>query len=163
MHKLILQFIIRQWDKSQRSAQAMQARNVLPDRYLLKIPPAKSQFEDRVIIDQHGDDLLANRLQYQLLDNDLLIDRFRFNLTARTVEFKTKLTAEAAPVPLTKMADGWQRFQYQWRYRVTYNQQIFWLYESVTLNAAYSESFDQERFVKTLPAQQFDNLLSQDC
>ncbi len=160
MKQLILQIILRQWDKSQRSEQDTQARNALSNCYPVIIPPAKTLFDDQVIIDQHGDNLLANRLQYQLLDNDLLIDRFRFNLTARTVEFKTKLTAEAAPVQLTKLTDGWQQFQYHWRYRVEYNEQIFWLYETVILNAACSEDYDETVFVKSSPINQFNNLLN---
>ncbi len=160
MKQLILQVIIRQWDKSQMSEQAIQAREAMPNRYPIKIPPAKSIFDDRVIIDQHGDDLLGNRLQYQLVDNYLLIDRFRFDLTIQTVEFKSKLAADAAPVQLTKITEGWQQFQYQWRYRVKHNKQIFWLYESVCLNIAYAENFDKELFVKTPPEQQLENLLN---
>lgn len=142
------------------SEQDSQARNALPNRYPIKIPPAKSLFNGEIIIDQHGDDLLANRLQYQLVDNYFLIDRFRFNLTTQIVEFKTKLNADATPIQLPKDTTGWQQYQYQWRYRIEYNQQIFWLYESVILNAAYSESFDEELFLKTQPDQQFDNLLN---
>lgn len=161
MNQLILQIIIRQWDKSQRSEQAMLARSALPDRYPVKMPPAKLLFDDLIIIDQHGDDLLANRLQYQRLENDLLIDRFRFNLINRTVEFKKKLTAGTPPVQLTEITDGWQQFHYQWRYRVEHQEQLFWLYESVILNAACSADFDEQLFVKSLPEQRFDNLLNE--
>lgn len=161
MNKLILQVIIRQWDKSQRSEQDAQARNALPNRYPVKIPPAKSLFENRVIIDQHGDDLMGNRLQYQLVDNQLLIDRFRFDLNSQTIEFKDQLKAGTTPIKLSKIANGWQQFHYQWRYRVEHNKQIFWLYESVILNATYSEGFDEALFVKSSPGQQFENLLKQ--
>ncbi len=160
MNKLILQFIIRQWDKSQRSEQAIQARSALPDRYPVKIPPAESLFEERVIIDQHGDDLLGNRLQYQRVDNTLLMDRFRFDLNAQTVEFKARLITAARPTQLAKIDKGWQQFHYQWRYRVEHNEQIFWLYESVILNAAYSARFADDLFVKKPPDQQFYNLLT---
>lgn len=158
MKQLILQVIIRQWDKSQMTGQAAQVRKALPKRYPVNIPPAKSLFEDRVIIDQHGDDLLGNRLQYQLVDNFLLIDRFRFDLTTQTVEFKSKLTADVEPVQLTKITEGWQQFQYQWRYRVAHQEQIFWLYESVFLNACYSNYFNEKCFVRNFPEQQFNNL-----
>lgn len=161
MKQLILQVIIRQWDKSEMTGQVAQARSALPNGYPVNIPPAKLLFEDRVIIDQHVDDLLGNRLQYQLVDNFLLIDRFRFDLTTQSVEFKSKLTADVEPVQLTKMTEGWQQFQYQWRYRVEYNKQIFWLYESVVLNVAYSNYFDENIFVNNLPNQQHDNLLNQ--
>lgn len=161
MTQLILQVIIRQWDKSQQSEQAIQARNALPDRYPVKFPPAKSLFNDRVVIDQHGDDLLGNRLSYQLVDNTLLIDRFRLDLTAQTVEFKSKLSADTRPIQLTKIDSGWQQFHYQWRYRTEHQEQIFWLYESVILNIAYSNVFDENIFVNNLPGQQHNNLLNQ--
>lgn len=160
MKQLILQIIIRQWDKSQMSEQAVLERQALPDRYPVNIPPAKSLFADRVIIDQQGDDLRGNRLQYQLVDNYLLIDRFRFDLTAQTVDFKSQLIAEAQPLQLTKITDGWQQFHYQWRYRIEYNEQIFWLYESVIFNAAYSKRFSENLFVKPSPDQQLGNLLN---
>lgn len=161
MKQLILQVIIRQWDKSQMTGHAIQAREALPNRYPIKIPPAKSLLNDRVIIDQQGDDLLGNRLQYQLVDNTLLIDRFRFDFTAQTVEFKSKLSAETQPVQLAKIDSDWQQFHYQWRYRVEYNKQIFWLYESVILNVAYSNDFDENIFVNNLPSQRHGNLLNQ--
>ena len=161
MKQLILQVIIRQWDKSQMTGQAIQAREALPNRYPVTMPPATRVCNKRVIIDQQGDDLLGNRLQYQFVDNHLLIDRFRFDLTAQTVEFKNKLSAETQPVQLTQITDDWQQFQYQWRYRMEYNKQIFWFYESVILNVAYSNNFDENIFVNNLPSQLHDNLLNQ--
>lgn len=161
MNKLMLQIVIRQWDKSQRSEQDIQARNALADRYPVTMPPAKSLFEDRVIIDQHGDDLMDNRLQYQLVDHHLLIDRFRFDLNAQTVEFKAKLTTDALPTQLAKIDGGWQQFHYQWRYRVEAGGYIYWLYENVTLNAGFAVDFDQDVFVVTEPQQIFFDLINQ--
>ncbi|MDX1574188.1 MAG: hypothetical protein R3341_09180 [Methylophaga sp.] len=160
MNKMILQFIIRQWDKSQRSEQAIKGRNALPDRYPVQIPPAKSLFEEYVIIDQHGDDLLGSRLQYQLVDNYLLIDRFRFDLYARTVEFKARLTNANMPKQLTKIDNGWRQFQYEWRYRVDDGGYIYWLYENITLNACFSDNFDQDIFVKSEPQETFFDLIT---
>ncbi len=160
MNKLILQFIIRQWDKSQRSEHDIQARNALPDRYPVKIPPAKSLFDEQVIIDQHGDDLFGNRLQYQLVDNYLLIDRFRFDLDAQTVEFKARLTSADMPTQLAKIDNGWRQFQYQCRYRVDDSRYIYWLYENITLNACFADNFDQDFFVKSEPQETFFDLIS---
>ncbi len=159
MNKLILQIIIRQWEKSQRSEQDIQARHALPDRYPVKIPPAKSLVNDRLIIDQHGDDLMGNRVQYHLLDNQLLIDRFRFDLNAQTVEFKAKLTTDERPKKLAKLDDGWQQFHYQWRYRVEAGGYIYWLYENITLNAVFAKDLDQGYFVKSEPQQTFFDLI----
>lgn len=159
MNKLILQMIIRQWDKSQRSAQDMLARNALPDRYPISLSTAKSLFNDSVIIDQHGDDLLANRLNYQRVDNYLLMDRFRFDLINQTVEFKAKLTSNELPVQLAKIADGWQQYQYQWRYRVEESGYIYWLYENITLNAGFTADFDHQYFIATAPQKSFFDLI----
>lgn len=161
MNKLILQITIQQWDKSQRTEQDTQARNALPNRHPVIIPPAKALFNDRLIIDQHGDDLMGNRLQYQLVDNYLLIDRFRFGLNARTVEFKTKLTTHDMPIQLAKIDDGWQQFHYQWRYRVEVDGYIYWLYESITVNAGFVADFDQSFFVVSEPQQTFFDLINQ--
>lgn len=161
MNKLILQIIIRQWDKSQRSEQDTQARNALPNRHLVKIPPAKLFYNDWLILDQHGDDLMGNRLQYQLVDNHLLIDRFRFDLNAQTIEFKSKLTTDAMPIQLAKIDNGWQQFHYQWRYRVEAGGYIYWLYESVTMNAGFVADFDQSIFVVSEPQKTFFDLISQ--
>jgi len=161
MNKLILQIIIRQWEKSQRSEQDTQARHALPDRYPVKIPPAKSLANDRLIIDQHGDDLMGNRVQYHLLDNQLLIDRFRFDLNTQTVEFKAKLTTGERPKQLAKIDDGWQQFHYQWRYRVEAGGYIYWLYESVILNAGFAADFDHQYFIVSKPQKSFFDLINQ--
>ena len=161
MNKLILQIIIRQWDKSEISERDNQARDALPDRYLVKIPPAKLLSLDDIIIDQHGDDLLNNRVRYQLLDTAFLIDRFRFDLETFAIEFKKQLKADIAPIKLATLGTNWQQFQYKWRYRVKTGGYFYWLYENVTMNVAFKDEFAETVFMASSPERTFTNLINQ--
>lgn len=158
MNKLVLQVIIRQWDKPQLSEQHTQARQLLADRDVIS-PSALVLYEGLIHLDQHGDDVLGNRLHFQLVDNCLLIDRFRFSLDRQTVEFKAKLEAEEPPILLTTLNEGWLQCQYQWRYRIEEGGFIYWLYEQVTLNACFVENVDANIFMGSLPKQNFHELL----
>ena len=70
MKKLVLQFIIHQWDKSQLTEHHENLRQALPDRYHLS-NEVLALYDNRVMLDQFGDDVSGNRLQYQLLENYL--------------------------------------------------------------------------------------------
>jgi hypothetical protein len=158
MQKLVLQIIIRQWDKSQLSEQYKKAREDLPDRYSIN-SSAFALSDGRILCDQHGDDLLGNRVRYQLIDNALLIDRFRIDLDSQTVEFKTRLQVDEPPIMLTTIKDGWIQCQYQWRYRVKEGGFIYWLYENVIVNVCFINEMDATVFMRTSPQQRFENLL----
>lgn len=158
MKKLILQIIIRQWDKSQLSEQHKKAREDLPDRYPLN-PSGFILQEEQITLDQQGDDISGNRIRYQVTDDYFLIDRFRIDLKAKTVEFKPRLQADEPPIFLTKIDKGWVKFEYQWRYRVEEGGFIYWLYEKVVVNICFLNEFDSNVFIDK-PAQQcFENLL----
>lgn len=160
MAKLTLQIITRQWDKSQLSEEAQQVRAQLPNRYQLREQPTFVDTENDIVIDHHGDDLLGNRLQFQRIDNFLLIDRFRFDLQIGKVEFKTTLKAATAPKLLVEMQKGWYQFQYDWRYRVEHEGYVFWLYENVTVNATFESEDSPDIFLETAPEKQFLSLIS---
>lgn len=159
MKKLVLQFIIHQWDKSQLTEHHEQQRQALPDRYPIG-NEALALFDDRVLLEQFGDDVSGNRLQYQLLDNHLLIDRFRFDLQAQTVEFKRRLQADEPPILLTSLDEGWIQCQYQWRYRMDEGGYIYWLYENVIVNVCFTEKNDPGVFVNSEPTEHFTSLLN---
>lgn len=160
MDKLVLQIIIRQWDKSQLSDQHQQLRDELPDRY----PISSSAFalsEGRILLDQHGDDVLGNRVGYQLTEAAfLLIDRFRIDLNTKTVEFKSRMQADEPPTLLSKLDEGWIQCQYQWRYRVEEGGFVYWLYEKVIVNICFVEQLDTNLFMLSPPRQRIENLLS---
>jgi len=160
MKKLVLQIIIRQWDKSQLSEQHTQARKALPDRYLLS-SSALAIAEGQVLLDQQGNDLSGNRIGYQLTeDNAFLIDRFRFDLDCQTVEFKSTLQANEPPKLLATLDDDWIQCQYEWRYRVDEGGFIYWRYENMILNACFAETVHPTVFTSSAVKQIFDHLLS---
>lgn len=159
MKKLVIQFIIHQWDKSQLTEHHESLRQALPDRYPIG-NEVLALFDDRVLLDQFGDDVSGNRLQYQLLDNHLLIDRFRFDLVAQTVEFKRRLQADEPPILLTSLEEGWVQCQYQWRYRMDEGGYIYWLYENVIVNVCFAEKSDPGIFVDSEPTEHFTYLLN---
>ncbi|MDO8828345.1 hypothetical protein [Methylophaga sp.] len=160
MYKLVFQIIIRQWDKSQLSEQHQQSRADLPDRY----PISSSAFVlsyGKILLDQHGDDVSGNRVRHQLTGAEfLLIDRFRIDLNAKTVEFKPRLQADEPPILLSKLGDGWIQCQYQWRYRIEEGGFVYWLYENVIVNICFLEEMDASVFMVEPPRQRFENLLS---
>lgn len=159
MKKLIIQIILRQWDKSQLSAAHQQARQALPDRYPVSAS-ARPLAGGEVILDQQGDDLTGNRIRFQLTsDQAFLVDRFRIDLKARTVEFKSRLTTDELPVLLTTVNDGWIQCRYQWRYRVEHDEQIFWLYEEIIVNMGFATDLEPNIFMSQPPEHSFDNLM----
>jgi len=159
MQKLVLQIIIKQWDKSQVSEQHKKAREHLPNRYPIS-PSAVVVSDGQIILDQHGDDISGNRIRYQLMENNyFLIDRFRIELKTKTIEFKPHLQADEPPIMLTTIKDGWIQCQYQWRYRVDEGGFIYWLYENVIINVCFLNEIDANVFIDKPPQQSFEELL----
>jgi len=64
MSLLILQIVIKQWDKSQRTEAHKRLRAAIPDTYPIIFPPAFYVFDKRCIIDQQGDDIQGGRVKY---------------------------------------------------------------------------------------------------
>ena len=159
MKKLVLQIIIRQWDKSQLSEQHIEERQALPGRYPIS-SSAQMLFDGRVLLDQQGDDVMGNRIRFQLVENAVLIDRFRFDLDVQTVEFKARLQVDEQPKLLATLNNGWMQFQYQWRYRVEQGGFIYWLYEKVIVNVCFTEINEPDIFVDSSPSQCFNFLLT---
>lgn len=157
---LVLQIIIRQWDKSQLSEKHKQLRKDLPKRY--PISSSVSALSDgQIMLDQHGDDVTGNRIRYQLIDeNSFLIDRLRIDLKTKTVEFKSRLQVDELPILLTTINGGWIQCQYQWRYRVEEGGFIYWLYENVIINISFIDEIDANVFIDKPPQQLFENLLA---
>lgn len=61
MSLLILQIVIKQRDKAQRTATHVLQRANTPDTYPVTFPSAFYVFDKQYIIDQHGDDIQGNR------------------------------------------------------------------------------------------------------
>lgn len=154
MRKLVVQTIIRQWDKSQLSAADRQARQALADRYPVTLPPALALSDGEVILDQHGDDVMGNRIRYQLTDaGQFLVDRYCFSLQQQT------LTSKQLPESVPLSMSGWVQCHYQWRYKVFEGGFYYWLYEAVTLNACFTEHVTEDMFLQTEPVRRFTHSL----
>lgn len=155
MNRLLLQIIFRQWDKGQRSEQEAQRRAALPDRYAIKSPPVQTLDAGNIIIDQHGDDRLGNRLQYRQDPSQIfVIDRFYIDRAHNRLAYSN----DTALMTLGPLSGPWTQCRYQWRYRVEESGMIYWLYEMITLNIAISEEIDPGLFVHTEPARIHDQL-----
>lgn len=155
MNRLLLQIIVRQWDKGERSDADARRRAALPDRYPLEQPPAQSPGSDTIIIDCHGDNRLGNRLQYRpLSDHSLQIDRFCID--GQHLAY----TDDENWHVLGSLYKPWIQARYQWRYRAEESGLIYWLYEEVILNVARTENFQPAIFVSAEPARVYGPLVS---
>jgi len=82
MSVLVLQIIIKQWDKSQRTTEHQKLRANIPDKYSLTFPPAVYVFDQHCVLDQHGDDIQGDRVKYfKDAEGKIKIDRFQLMLT----------------------------------------------------------------------------------
>lgn len=152
MNILVIQTVTRQWDKSQRSAEHTEARQQLPDRYPVDTRAAESLLGSKLVLEQHGDDTMGDRVKYQLMDDDkLIIDRFGFDLKNKTVAYFPPKEANASPKQITTMNDGWIQCQYEWRYRVFEGGFYYWLYEQFTINVRFVETLSDDVFTSSGP------------
>ena len=153
MSTLVLQIIIKQWDKSQQSEYDQNARSMMPDRYLLTFPPAQYLFDKNLVFAQYGDDIQGNRIDYGITKNgQLKIDRFLINLSNKTLEYQ----AESEPTIMRQLIgsidNNWIQSKYSWRYSVYQDGFYYWLYEEITLNSVYLEAFNEKFFIESEPA-----------
>jgi hypothetical protein len=69
MSIFIFQITIKQWDKSQRSPEHVKKRAAIATQHSIFFPPAFYAFDNQCVIDQHGDDLLGDRVTFSQDDN----------------------------------------------------------------------------------------------
>jgi len=151
MSYLVLQIIIKQWDKSQRSDQDQQRRALIPNQYPLT--NAHYLFKKQVILDQYGDDLLGDRVSCNLNDDQhVTIDRFQVSLTNKTLKYVGKPDSNTTPRLIGSLDSNWIQCKYNWRYRVYEGGFYYWLYEEIILNAICVESLSEDVFIKQKPA-----------
>ncbi len=152
MSILVIQTITRQWDKSQLTPEHVEARAQLPDRYPVKTAKAESLFSGKVLLDQHGDDTLGDRIQYELFDGDkFIIDCFGFDMENGEVAYFPPDDSDEEPELVTTMNDGWIQCQYEWRYKVEEGGAIYWLYEQFTINARFVDRLSDDVFMDEDP------------
>jgi hypothetical protein len=111
-----------------------------------------------VVLDQHGDDVMGNRIRYELSDDGrFLIDRFCFNLNSKTLEYIAQPDSMLPTEPVADMNEGWVQCRYQWRYRIYEGGFHYWLYEAITINSAFVDNLGEDLFTSSEPAKVFES------
>ena len=158
---LVLQFIIKQWDKSQRTVEHVELRANLPDRYSLTFPPAVYVLDQRCVIDQHGDDIQGGRIKYfKDAEDKIKVDRFQ--ITADNIIEYSASQSEQVPLTLGSVNNQWIKCKYNCRYSIFESDLFYWLYEELTLNAIYVDKLTENLFLNTEPAITFEDFIEID-
>jgi len=149
---LVVQIIIKQWDKSQRTPQHIEERANRPNHYPITFPPAVYVLDDQCVIDQRGDDLQGNRLSYSKPDSDTLqFDRFRVNLNNKLLDYVASSDKNSSAMTIGSIDNKWIQCKYDWRYGVDEGGFYYWLYEEVTVNVIYLNSLNKDVFMQNNP------------
>ncbi|MDP1665421.1 MAG: hypothetical protein Q8L79_09885 [Methylobacter sp.] len=155
---LILQIIIKQWDKSQRTAAHVLERTNIPDRYPVIFPSAFYDFNKQCVIDPHGDDRQGGRLKHaQLADRKIKFDRFQLSLEDKVIAYFGATQSDKTPSVIGSLNNQWVQCKYTDRYSVFESDFYYWLYEEVTLNAICISEFNERVFINTEPAFVFED------
>jgi len=153
MSILVLQIIIKQWDKSQRTEEHVEQRAEIPDQYPIDFPAAFYVFNNQCIIDQHGDDLLGGRVTYSQDDNGKIkFDRFQVCLNSKILEYIGKGDSDKDRRIIGSLDNQWIQCKYDWRYSVYEGGFYYWLYEEVSLNVISISTLNENVFLNTSPA-----------
>ena len=153
MSILVLQIVIKQWDKSQLTEKHVLDRAKIPDRYPVVIPPAFYAFNKECVIDKHGDDLQEGRVKYsQSADGKIRFDRFQICPEDKVLEYFGTTDPDEAPGIIGSLDSKWIQCKYNWRYGVFESGMYYWLYEEVTLNAICTNELNEDVFLHAEPA-----------
>jgi hypothetical protein len=159
MSILVLQIIIKQWDKGQRTQEYIEQRAEIPNQYPIAFPPAFYVFNNHCVIDQHGDDLLGDRVTYSTgSDGKIQFDRFQVCLDSKVLEYMGKGDSESASdsgkdrATIGSLDNNWIQCQYDWRYSVYEGGFYYWLYEEVTVNVISTSTLNENVFLNANPA-----------
>ena len=153
MSILVLQLIIKQWDKSQRTKQHVDERAEMVSHYPISFPPARYTADKQCVMDLHGDDRLNNRLSYSQPGNNIIqIDRFQVNLNKAELVYRNSLSdPDSTATRIGSLESQWLQCTYEWRYSVYEGGLYYWLYEQITLNAISINAFDENIFLNATP------------
>lgn len=153
MSIFVIQVIIKQWDKSQRTPSHVEERAKIPEHYPILFPPASYLFNEQCVIDQHGDDLLGNRIRcLQPSDDIIQFDRFQISLSNKQLDYMSKASSESAARTLGSVDNAWIQCNYNWRYGVDEGGFYYWLYEQLIVNVMCVESITETLFMDSKPA-----------
>lgn len=179
MSTLLFQLVLKQWDKSQRRPEQQAVITSQPNIYPVATQPEFMLFETACVLDQHALDfteepqeaitaeLLSGKNTGRIINKTLLADGSakldRFIISHTHQQFRLAYEDEEGEVShiadLNKDSNNaWVQAQYQWRYRIEKNNEIFWQYEEVTLNAAWVEQIKPDVFLIKPPAVLFNGV-----
>jgi len=144
---LVLQIVIKQWDKSQRTAAHVLERANLPDRYPITFPPACYEFNKQCVIDQHGDNTQGGRLKYaQLADGKIKFAPFQVSLEDKVIAYLGATQPDKAPNIIGSLNNQWVQCRYADRYSIFEGGFYYWI-----------DKFNDNVFMDTEPALVFED------
>jgi len=150
MSVLVLQIIIKQWDKSQRTAEHEKLRANVPDRYQITSPSAVYIFDEHCVLDQHGDDIQGDRVKY-FKDAEGKIQFDRFQIDGDNIIEYAGSQSQQFPVRIGSLKNQWIQCKYNCRYSIFESDLFYWLYEEVTVNAICIDELNENVFVNAVP------------
>ena len=152
MSILVLQTIIKQWDKSERTEECIAKWAALPDQHPIEFPPAFYSLDNQCVIDQHGDDLSGDRMTYSDCHNGKIkFDRFQVCLDNNLLGYAATIGSDQNFKTLGSIDNTWIQCKYDWRYSVYEGGFYYWLYESVVLNAIRMTTLNKAVFLNASP------------
>ncbi len=155
MSTLIFQIHIKCWDKSQRSTEDVAQRQALPVCSTIDSKPEFFILDKKCVIDIHSTGNHRELKKAMMKDGSVKLERFIIH----EQDGKTVLGYQEDNKEIVKIGDlneGWIQAKYNWRYSVEQDNEIFWLYEEVTLNAACVDNFGNDYFLENNPKLSFD-------
>jgi hypothetical protein len=151
MSLLILQIVIKQWDKNQRTEAHERQRATILDQYSVNFPPAFYVFDKHCVIDQHGDDIQGGHVKYsKVADQTIKFDRFQLDLD-KIIAYDGAKSGEA-PRIMGSLDNQWIQYKYNCRYSIFESDRYYWLYEEVILNAICLSKLNEKVFLSAEPA-----------
>ena len=152
MRLFILQIVIKQWDKSQRTETHESRRAKIPVQYSINFPPAFYVFDKQCVIDQHGYDIQGGRVKYaKVADQTIKFDRFQICLTDKVMAYVDSKSGET-PWVIGSLDNKWIQCKYNGRQSIFESDRYYWLYEEVTVNAICLSKLNEKVFLSAEPA-----------
>jgi len=162
MSLLILQTVIKQWDKSQRTEDHILQRAAIPDKYPIRFPPAFYVFDEQCVIDQQGDDIQGGRIKYsKTADGTIKFDRFQIRLEDKVIAYHNAKSGEE-PRIIGSLNHQWLQCKYNCRYSIFESDRYYWLYEEVTLNAICLTQLNENVFINAKPVIVYEDFVELD-
>ncbi len=156
---LALQLIIKQWDKSERTAAHILQRANSPNSFAIKFPPAFYFMNEAILIDQHDGNLRHKEIKAeQLADGKIKLDRFELDIKNNRLGYFDELNPYKTVKILGSLNKQWIQCKYSHRYSVFEGDFYYWLYEEVTLNAICIDEFNEHTFINNQPTLIFKDL-----